>query len=102
MIQMLFILKEMIHYFRCLDDSYNQLDPTYKFYKNPIFTNSANEVFIGILDPQFDLTFGKIYTCNFELVDLPSPNPRIRNKYYYGRLKECTQVKGEVYDLFVD
>ena len=94
--------KEMIYYFRFLDESFNQLDKSYMYYKNPLFKNDNNEMFIGILDPTFELILGKKYNCNFELEDLPSPNPRIKSRYYYGRLKQCTPIFEDFYDLFVD
>ena len=94
--------KEMIYYFRFLDESYKQLDKSYTYYKNPLFKNAGNEMFIGILEPKFELILGRKYNCNFELEDLPSPNPRIRNRYYYGRLKQCEPIIEDFYDLFVD
>ena len=96
--------KELIFYFKFLDETYNQLDSSYNYYKNPIFKNDNNEMFIGILepDPKFKLILGVTYNCNFELEDLPSPNPRIRSRYYYGRLKKCIPILEDVCDLFVD
>ena len=96
--------KEMIHYFKFLDESPTQLDPSYRYYKNPLFKTENNERLIGTLEPdsQFEFKCGGKYKCNFELVDLPSPNPRIRSRYYYGRVKQSTPILEDFCDLFVD
>ena len=37
--------KEMIYYFRFLDESYDQLEKSHRYFKNPLFKNDNNEMF---------------------------------------------------------
>ena len=91
--------KQMIYYFKFLDDSYKQLDKSYTWYKNLMF-GEDNKI-IGILDIQdFHFNKNQNYICNIELIDSPSLNPRIRNRYYHAKILTCESLP--VDDLFID
>ena len=85
---------QFIFYFQFLDNSHQQLKHSYLFYKNPIFRNDKMEHFIGVIDIVPDVKFipNGIYNCDIELFEGHSPNPRIRSKYYYGRILNAEEL----------
>ena len=93
--------KQTIHYFKFMDDSFEQLGTSYLWYRNPIFKTENHDTIIGILNFQnIPFTKNQIYTCNINLIDSPSPNPRIRSKYFYAKLSMVESQTEE--DLFID
>ena len=92
--------KPNICYFKFMDNSFEQLRTSYLWYRHPIFKTENRDTIIGILNFQnIPFTKNQIYTCNINLIDSPSPNPRIRSKYFYAKLSMVESQSEE--DLFI-
>ena len=93
--------KQNIYYFKFMDNSFEQLGTSYLWYRNPIFKTENRDTIIGILNFQnIPFTKNQIYTCNINLIDSPSPNPRIRSKYFYAKISMVESQSED--DLFID